>query len=191
MPTTEEVPQEPRSEPNLPEITAILKPGGALEEAERKQADGTAATGKIYQQIEKNHRGNRKAVSIIRWMMKQSADKRNDCIRTLEPLLVHYRYTLDDIDPQDLVGMSEHAPASDAVDGDDGEPVRAEGMTDEEWEASKPADGGNASASALDEARGRLNGDGPEPGSEVDVAPAAAAKKGRGKLHLATPAGNA
>ena len=148
MPTTDGVPPEPRPQPNIKAILALITPGGEIEQAEKKQAEGMSANGAIYKRIEKDMQGNRAAVSMIRRMQKMSADKRADLLRTLEPLMVHLRYTLDDIDP-DLVEQAQ-TKSADAGDDDDA----GAGGND----PSDPEPGDNAKLSGLDKARSHLSG---------------------------------
>lgn len=122
--TTEEVPGgEPQLQPNFKAIQALIAPNGELENAEKKQAEAMSGIGHIFKRVEKDMHGNRAAVSLMRKPQKMSADKRNDFIRTLEPLLVEAGYTLEAIDPEDLVGTPAPSPAptppSGSSDGDE------------------------------------------------------------------------
>lgn len=137
--TTEETPPEPRVQPNIEAIIELLKPGGQIDEAAKASSDAMSKTGRIFQNIEKNFNGNRAAVSLIRRMQKMSADKRADFIRTVEPLMVHYGYTLDAIDPEDLL-------------------ERDSGTGAPEPGAGEQSGGGNAPVSGLDAARAKLSG---------------------------------
>jgi len=148
MPTTDGVPPEPRPQPNIKAILALITPGGEIEQAEKKQAEGMSANGAIYKRIEKDMQGNRAAVSMIRRMQKMSADKRADLLRTLEPLMVHLRYTLDDIDP-DLVEQAQ----TKSADADDADDAGAGGN-----DPSDPEPGSKPRVSGLDKAKAHLQG---------------------------------
>ena len=150
MPTTDGVPPEPRPQPNIKAILALIAPGGEIEQAEKRQAEGMSSNGAIYKRIEKDMQGNRGAVSMIRRMQKMSADKRADMLRTLEPLMVELGYTLEDIDP-DLVDRSQSTKSRDDDDNETG----AGGNDDNDPEPN----GNNSALSALDKARERLSGD--------------------------------
>ena len=105
MPTTEEVPAEPRVQPKITKILELLAPNGPIDNGQKKQQAAMSELGVIYKEIEKDLHGNRAAVAFIRRLDKMDADKRADLIRTLEPLLVERGYTLDAIDP-DLADMT-------------------------------------------------------------------------------------
>jgi hypothetical protein len=145
--TTEETPSEPRVQPNIKAIMALLGPGGDIEKAEKKAAEGNTATGSIYQKIEKNLNGNRAAVSMVRRMMKMSDDKRADFIRTVEPLMVELGFTLDAIDPEDLVAQANASSSA---------PAPADG--DEKGDDQPDGGGENEALNGLDAARARLGG---------------------------------
>lgn len=173
MATTEEVPPEPKAQPKIKEILGLLAPGGEIEQAEKKQADGMSSLGKAYQKIEKNMQGNRAAVSLIRRIQKMPKDKMADFIRTLEPLLVHFRFTLDDIDP-DLVDQAGRAPTPNDDGGDEDD-------DDAEKEDEK---GSNAKLSGLDKARQHLSGEKETP---ADVGNAFVKGASKAKLSIASP----
>jgi hypothetical protein len=174
MPTTDGVPPEPRPEPNIKAILALLAPGGDIEQAEKKQAEGMSTTGKLYQKIEKDMQGNRAAVSMIRRMQKMSADKRHDLLRTLEPLMVHFGYTLDDIEP-DLVQQAQ-TKTDDDTDTDNG----AGGNDPGDPEPT----GDNSKLSGLDKARAHLTGDSTQEQADDFVKSAGAPKPARAKPKL-------
>ena len=174
--TTEEVPPEPKAEPNIKEIIALLEPNGPLDKAAKLQSDGMTKTGEIFQRIEKNFNGNRAAVALIRRMKKMSDDKLADFIRTLEPLMVHYGFTLDDIEP-DLVDRSGGGESGDGG----GEPG---------GEDPEPTADGNSTTSPLDDARASLESPPPPPverpiaAAEADAFVQEASKPVRGKPKL-------
>jgi hypothetical protein len=154
--TTDELPAEPKMQPNIDAIIDLLKPGGELEEAAKQKQSGASAEGLVFQRIEKNLHGNRAAVSDMRRIRKWPRDKQFDYIRTFEPLLVHYGLTLEVIDPEDLVAQAQKKQAEG--EGDEGQ---------------APDAGSNAGANALDAARTNLTGG--EPGDDASRERAAAA----------------
>lgn len=184
MPTTDGVPPEPRAQPNIKAILALIVPGGEIEQAEKKQAEGMSTNGAIYKRIEKDMQGNRGAVSMIRRMQKMSADKRADLLRTLEPLMVELGYTLEDIDP-DLVDRSQVTKSDD--DNDD------EGAGGNDANDPEP-NGDNSKLSGLDKARAHLTGDTKQTADEADSfvkgagAPSVKKPSGRPKLGIVPPA---
>lgn len=177
--TTEELPPEPRVQPNIEEIIALLVSGGEIDQSEKKQGEALSATGKIYQRIEKNLHGNRAAVAAIRRLQKMSDDKRADYIRTFEPLLVHFGYTLEAIDPEDLLAGADQRQAANppATSDDDDDQGDDDG---DDGEAGDADPGVSAGKDALQSARERLSGGGAtaEPGKP------AARKSGRPKLGI-------
>jgi hypothetical protein len=161
MPQTEDIPPEPRMKPNINEVLVLLAAGGEIEKGEKKQQDGMSELGGIYRRVEKTHHANRAAVSFIRRMQKMSDDKRNDLIRTLEPLMVRLGYTMDDIEP-DLADQAESQAAApgktddgDAGDEDNGDAGDASEADAEDGEEEKPL---SAMGAALAEARSHLSG---------------------------------
>jgi len=159
--TTETVPQEPKKHPLIEKIMHELRTGGDLDNAEKKAGEALTETGAIYKRIEKDHRGNRAAVSIFRRLQKMSGDKRADVIRTLEPLLVEAGYTLEVIDPEELP-LGQQAQAGQQQDaGDDGDDDEQDDDTSETEGAPEKASSGK---DALASARARLAGGRPRLG---------------------------
>lgn len=145
MPKTDGVPPEPRATPNIDAILAILKPNGELDNAAKGQAEAMSKIGNLYKKIEADLKGNRAAVALIRKLDRMSEDKRNDMIRTLEPLLVERGYILDNIDP-DLADAPRTPPPP---------------MFDEDDDKG----GDNSNVTALDAARENLSGGDPVGGA--------------------------
>jgi len=137
--------------PKIDTIFSMLGPKTALEQAEKKQSEALSAVGKIYQQIEKDHHGNRAAVSFFRRLQKMSHDKRMDFMRTFEPLCAKAGYFLDDAE-NDLVDA-----AGNTVDADD------DGDTE-----SPPGQAQKSTLPGLDAARAHLTGDKPKLGIVSD-----------------------
>lgn len=164
MPTTEEVPAEPRVQPKIGKILDLLAPNGEIDNAQKKQQSAMSELGVIYKTVEKDLHGNHAAVAFIRKLDKMDADKRSDLIRTLEPLLVERGYTLDAIDP-DLADMTGGKDANQGDDDDDGEK------------------GDNSVLSGLDKARQHLTG-GAANGDAEPVAPPPPKKVNKPKLGI-------
>lgn len=156
---------EPRITPKFSAINAMLKPGGEVEEAAKAQQEAMGKLGAAFKKIEKDFHGNRQAVGFIRKLDKMSKDKRDDLIRTLEPMLVERGYTLEVIDPEDLASQAQSgAPAAPGDDDDDDD---GEGEDDQRDDAA-PAEARTAPlpiADALSAARDRLSAPAAEPGA--------------------------
>jgi len=163
--------KEPRITPKFGQINEMLRPGGEIEEATKAQQEAMGKIGAAYKKIEKELHGNRQAVGFIRKLDKMSKDKRDDLIRTLEPMLVERGYTLDVIDPEDLAAQAQQPAATAPNDDDDDDD--GEDAGDKETDSSLPTVTNPLPATdALSAARDRLSGGGDgEPGagkSDVD-----------------------
>lgn len=162
---------EPRISPKIAAIFGLIGPGGEITEAAKAQQEAMSKLGTAYKRVEKELHGNRQAVAMIRKLDNMSKDKRDDFIRTLEPMLVERGYTLDAIDPEDLVGDTTQAPTGQpqgTPPGDDGED--ADDQEDDSASGSLPAvTAPMPMADALAASRARLAGGGGEPGAAGGV----------------------
>jgi len=155
---------EPRVTPKFTAIFAMIGAGGEVTEATKAQQEAMGKIGAAYKKIEKELHGNRQAVGLIRKLDNMSKDKRDDFIRTLEPMLVERGYTLDAIDPEDLVGQTKQGTAPQ----DDGGPAGGgeDDDDDQEDDSAGAATAPMPMTDALAASRARLSGGGTEPGTE-------------------------
>lgn len=187
MSKTNEVPPEPRVEPNIPALIALLVPGGDMEQCEKGQAESMSKTGKLYQRIQKDFRGHRGAVSDIRKMQKMSKAQLADYLRTLEPLMLHFNFTLDDIEP-DLVDQSQVVEKPKDDDDDDAGKGPTNGPTSALEISRSALAGAPETVQMMNERLARENSERLAGGKPADE-PETTAAKGKAKLGIVKPEG--
>lgn len=162
----EDVPPEPTVQPNIKAIADLIRQDGAVHKAEEKGQKARSDLGNIYQRVENDFHGNRKAVKLVRSLLTGTEDAASDFMRTFEPLAEHFNL------------FPEQRP--DLVDA-------MEGGDDDDADVEKTAP--PQMAGALDAARAHLSGGTKpeEPAPEADKP--VAKKKGseKAKLSIVSP----
>lgn len=119
MPQSEEVPDEPKVQPNIEAIAKLIAPNGPVHRAEEASQAGRADLGNYYKRIQDDHHGHRGAVKMIRKLIGQTGEARSDFMRTFEPLAEHFNLFPSQHEG-DLVDSAERqsggAPASSSLD---------------------------------------------------------------------------
>lgn len=115
--------EEERIEPtphvaaNIDKLVPLVAKDGKIDKAEERMTKARNELGNIYQGIEKDLHGNRKAVKLVRTLLAGTTDAAYDFMRTFLPLAHRFKLVPED----DLVDLAAKVEASDGGDTDEAE----------------------------------------------------------------------
>jgi hypothetical protein len=113
-----ETPQ-PHIAANIEKIVPLVEKNGQIDKLEEKMAKARGDLGNVYQKIENDFHGNRKAVKLVRTLLGGTTDAAYDFMRTFMRLAHHFGLVPED----DLVDMAERIGQRGPEDDEDGPKV--------------------------------------------------------------------
>lgn len=116
---TDVVPKEPVSQPLIDKIAEMLRPGGEMEAAEKRQQGGMSAISKIFEKIQKDFFGHRGAVRALRSLQKKDDPELADYMRTFIPGLLALGLVPEPDMLERVQAMSNGASTDDDDEDDD------------------------------------------------------------------------
>lgn len=113
---------QPHVKANIEKIAGLVGPNGQIAKAEERAQKARGELGNIYQKVENDYHGNRKAVKLIRTLVAGTEEAAHDFMRTFMHLA--HRFAL--FPHEDLVDIASREQPSEAEINNEGKTTAAE-----------------------------------------------------------------